>query len=394
MAYCINPAVKATITPPIAEAFSWIPREPRERAFLNLSQAVPGYPPAEALQARIASLAARRETGFYTDILGIPPLRAALARRMAGRDGDVGSEDTAITAGGNQAFCMAMNAIARPGDNVIIPMPVFFNHQMWLEMMGMEARLLATDPALPLPDPEAAARLIDKRTRAIVLVTPNNPTGAVYPPDLIAGLYELCEAAGIALVMDETYRDFTGTKAPPHALFTRGGWRDTFIQLFSFSKSYSMTGYRVGSVIAHPRLIAEIEKLVDCVAICAPHIGQEAALYALEELDGWLAEKVEMMADRLKAIDGVLADPGLAYERVTSGAFFAWVRHPFPRKSAREVARTLAQRHDLLVLPGSIFEPGQEHMLRLAFANAEAGDMPEVARRLIESQSKEDATLR
>jgi len=393
MAYCINPAVKATIAPPIAEAFSWIPQSPRERAFLNLSQAVPGYPPAAALKAHIASLAARRATSFYTDILGIPPLRLALARRMAGVGGDIGLEDTAITAGGNQAFCMTMNAIARPGDNVIIPMPVFFNHQMWLEMMGMEARLLATDPALPLPDPEAAARLIDERTRAIVLVSPNNPTGAVYPPPLIAALYALCEAEGIALVMDETYRDFTGRSEAPHELFARRDWRDTFIQLFSFSKSYSMTGYRVGSVIADARLIAEIEKLVDCVAICAPHIGQDAALFALEELDGWLAEKIDLMAGRFKAIDAALHHPGLAYERVTSGAFFSWVRHPFPGRSAREVARTLAQRHDLLVLPGSIFGPGQEHMLRLAFANVEAGDMPEVAERLIESQRDEDATL-
>ncbi len=388
MAYSINPAVKATITPPIAEAFSWIPAEPGERAFLNLSQAVPGYPPAEALQAHIAGLAARRATSFYTDILGIPPLRAALARRMAGANGDVDEGDAAITAGGNQAFCMAMNAIARPGDNIIIPTPVFFNHQMWLEMMGMEARLLATDPALPLPEPEAAARLIDERTRAIVLVSPNNPTGAVYPPALISALFDLAQARGIALVMDETYRDFTGRPGEPHGLFERGDWRDTFIQLFSFSKSYSMTGYRVGSILAHPRLIAEIEKLVDCVAICAPHIGQEAALFALEELDQWLAEKVRLMGERLKAIEAALERPGLAYERVTSGAFFAWVRHPFAGRPAREVARSLARRHDLLVLPGSIFGPGQEQMLRLAFANAEAADRTEVASRLMESQSE------
>ena len=331
MAYSINPAVKATITPPIAEAFSWIPAEPRNRAFLNLSQAVPGYPPAEAMQAHIAHLAGRRATSFYTDILGIPPLRTALARRMAGKAGDVEAGDVAITAGGNQAFCMAMNAIAQPGDNVVIPVPVFFNHQMWLEMMGIEVRLLSTDPALPLPNPAAAGRLIDKRTRAIVLVSPNNPTGAVYPPKLIGALFEMCRTHDIALVMDETYRDFTYRPGAPHGLFERPDWRNTFIQLFSFSKSYSMTGYRVGSVIAHPRLIAEIEKLVDCVAICAPHIAQDAALFALEELDDWLFEKVQLMGERLEAIDAALGQSGLAYKRVTSGAFFAWVGHPFHR---------------------------------------------------------------
>ncbi len=386
MAYSINPAVQATNTPPIAEAFSWIPAGSGKRPFLNLSQAVPGYPPAEAMQAHIARLAGRRATSFYTDILGIAPLRAAVAGRMAGTAGEVEAGDAAITAGGNQAFCMAMNAIARPGDNVVLPVPVFFNHQMWLEMMGIDVRLLSTDPALPLPDPAAATRLIDERTRAIVLVSPNNPTGAVYPPNLIDALFDLCQDRDIALVMDETYRDFTGRAGAPHSLFGRPDWRDTFIQLFSFSKSYSMTGYRVGSVIAHPRLIGEIEKLVDCVAICAPHIAQDAALFALEELDDWLAKKVQLMGERLAAIDSALGQPGLHYKRVTSGAFFAWVRHPFPGRPARDVARTLAQRHDLLVLPGSMFGPGQEEMLRLAFANAEAADMPEVARRLIESQ--------
>lgn len=386
MAYTINPAVQATITPPIAEAFSWIPAQPGTRAFLNLSQAVPGYPPAAALQVHIAGLAGMRATSFYTDILGIPPLRTALARRMAGAAGDVEAADTAITAGGNQAFCVAMNAIARPGDNVIVPLPVFFNHQMWLEMMGIEARLSPTPADLPLPDPEAVASLIDARTRAVVLVTPNNPTGAVYPPALIAALFDLCQAHAIALVIDETYRDFTGLPGEPHGLLARADWRDTFIQLFSFSKSYAMTGYRAGSIIAHPRLVAEIEKLVDCVVICAPHIAQDAALFALQELDDWLAAKVRLMSERLAAIDAALEHRDLAYEAITSGAFFAWVRHPFPGRPARDVARELAQSHDLLVLPGSIFGPGQERMLRLAFANAEAGDMAEVARRLIESQ--------
>jgi aspartate/methionine/tyrosine aminotransferase len=387
MAYPLNPAVAATITPPIAEAFSWIPAGPGLRPFLNLSQAVPGYPPAEALQRHVASLAGRRDIGFYTDILGIPPLRAALARRMA-REGDVEAGDVAITAGGNQAFCLAINAIARPGDNVILPLPVFFNHQMWLEMMGIEVRLLPTAEETAFPHPDAAEALIDRRTRAIVLVTPNNPTGAVYPPELIAAFLDQCAAHGMALVIDETYRDFTGSPAAPHRLFAGPHWRDTFIQLFSFSKSYSMTGYRVGSVIAHPRLVAEVEKLMDCVAICAPHIAQEAALFALEELGDWLAGKVALMGKRLAAIEAALADPRLAYRRVSSGAFFAWVRHPFARP-AREAARTLARRHDLLVLPGSMFGPGQERMLRLAFANAAAEAMGEVAERLIESQSGE-----
>ncbi|MFW6076544.1 MAG: aminotransferase class I/II-fold pyridoxal phosphate-dependent enzyme, partial [Hyphomicrobiales bacterium] len=129
MAYPINDAVAATIAPPISEAFSWIPSYSGNRPFINLSQAVPGHPPPPALVARIAELAGEPGRHLYTDILGLPELRAGFAQTL-GRDygGDAGPGDVAITAGCNQAFCLVMTALARPGDNVILPLPYFFNH--------------------------------------------------------------------------------------------------------------------------------------------------------------------------------------------------------------------------------------------------------------------------
>jgi aspartate/methionine/tyrosine aminotransferase len=384
----LNDAVTAIPGAPIAQAASWIRKEPSNLAFISLSQAVPSYPPAPALRAEIARLAGLDETSGYTDVTGIPPLRAAIAERMAEETGDVTADDVAVTAGCNQAFCAAVSALAAPGDNVILPLPWYFNHQMWIDMQKIGLKPLHVDPATALPDPAAAARLIDSRTRAIVLVTPNNPTGATYPGGLIEAFFTLARDHGIALIVDETYRDYLPPGEPPHRLFERPDWRDTLIQLYSFSKVYALAGYRVGSIVAGPRLIASVEKLVDCMAICAPRIAQGAALYGLDHLAGWKDEKRSLMDSRRAALIDAFARPDLRFSLVSSGAYFAYVRHPFGEApgTAESFAKRLAHEQNMLVLPGSMFGPGQESFLRLAFANVEGDLMREVAARFVAVQ--------
>jgi aspartate/methionine/tyrosine aminotransferase len=389
MNYPLNRAVSGVEAPPIAEAMSWINPGSRNRALINLCQAVPSYPPAESLQDELARRIRLPETSLYTDIAGIEPLRSALAQHMA-RDygGHVDTVNTLITAGCNQAFCAALSAIAETGDNVILPSPWYFNHQMWLEMQGIEIRSFNFMTAQGAnPDPAAAEALIDERTRAIILVSPNNPTGAIFPPAVTTAFFELAKRRGIALVLDETYKDFRPNPAPPHHLFQRDDWRDTLIQLYSFSKVFALTGYRAGSIIAGEAVLAQAEKIIDCMAICAPRIGQDAALFGLEHLDDWKRGKTAIMAERLAALQAAFKTPGLHYELISCGAYFAYVRHPFRGTPSKAVAQKLAREHDLLCLPGSMFGPGQEDYLRLAFANVEAALMPEAVARLMESQA-------
>jgi aspartate/methionine/tyrosine aminotransferase len=390
MTYPISPAIQPIEAPPIAEAVSWLKPGTRNRQLVNLCQAVPSYPPADALQQAIGDFAVEPQTSLYTDIRGMPELRDALAAHLTGDyHGDVDASCVAITAGCNQAFCATLMALAQRGDNVIMPSPSYFNHRMWLEMLGIEIRSIpAFDGARTFPLAEDAARLIDRGTRAIILCTPNNPTGAIYPPDVILSQFKLAQAAGIALIVDETYKDFRDDPAPPHPLFAQENWESTFVQLYSFSKVFAITGYRVGSIAAGGVIQAEIDKILDCIAICAPTIGQRAALYGLHHLDGWKAGKKRMMDDRREALIAAFQHPGLAYELISSGAYFAYVKHPFQERSSRDVAKALAGEHDMLCLPGSAFGAGQEHYLRLAFANAPLEHMPLVVERLIESQTQ------
>ena len=390
MPYRINPLVKAVRMTPIAtireaaEAGDFPPDKP----LLDVGPGEPDYPPAAALNDHLAAIIARPETARYTGIMGIAPLRAALAattRRLYG--GDLKGDQVAITAGCNQAFCMAMMALAGAGDEVILPVPYYFNHPMWLELLGVRP---VTFPARldrgGLPEVADAEVLIGDRTRAIVLVAPNNPTGAIYPPALIDAFFALAQRHRIALVIDETYRDFLPPGDVPHGLFRRADWAETFVHLYSFSKVYALTGYRVGAVAAGPALLDAMAKALDCVSISTSRIAQEGALYGLLHLDDWRAEKRTLIRDRTEALRAAFRRNDLAYELINAGPFFAYARHPFAGVPALEVARRLAREQNLLTMPGSAFGPGQEDYLRIAFGNVGADRMPDLAARLVASQ--------
>jgi len=387
MPYRANPRIAAVATPPIAEAAGWVRGRvfPEDKPLLDVAQAVPSYPPARELASHLEQVLCEPETAFYTDILGLDCLRKALADHLStDYDAEIESACTAITAGCNQAFCVAIDALAGPGDEVILPTPYYFNHHMWLEMRGIRTRLLPLPESTGgLPEPGAACAAIGPRTRAIVLVTPNNPTGAEYPPELLEEFYELARDAGAALVIDETYKDFRSREGPPHRLFQRRDWRDTLVHLYSFSKAYSLTGYRVGALVAGPRLLAEVEKILDCLVICPTHLSQRAALFALGHLEPWRREKALLMQGRVQALRRAFGDNRLRYALAGSGAYFAYVRHPFPEASAQAVARRLADEANILCLPGSMFGPGQERYLRFAFANLDAERIPGLVARLV-----------
>jgi len=384
MRYSLQKHITSVEDPPIAQAQSWLnpARFGDERPLIDLSQAVPNYHPPAAISHTISKLSRDREAGFYTDILGIAPLREAIAREMGGHAAHVDASNVAVTAGCNQAYSVVMQALLGAGDEVIMPLPWYFNHRMYLDMLGARAVGVPVDEsALGVPALSEIEKHIGERTRAIMIVSPNNPVGAIYPPRFIDELNTLAREHDLALVIDETYRDFIADPALRHRLFDRSDWSENVVQLYSFSKSFGMTGYRVGSVVASTDLINQIVKILDCQTICAPAISQHAALTGLTECGEFREQKCRMMETRLHAIRQAFARPGLKFHLISSGAYFAYVQHPFSQ-SAVDVARRLASEHNILVLPGSMFGPGQESCLRLAFANVDSDRFEEVIDRL------------
>ncbi len=382
-----QPWLTAVDGPPIGEALGWIEGRtfPADKPLIDLCQAVPGYPPPAELTAQMAAAVADPETHRYTDISGLPGLRAALAADIARvyASDAVSAENVLITAGCNQAYCLAALALAKAGDEIVLPLPCYFNHRQWLEMNGITPRLVRfNSDSGGVPDLGDIERAIGPRTRALVLISPNNPTGAVYPEAFLQAAFDLCRAAGIALVLDETYRDFLPTDAPPHSLFARDDWASTLVHLYSFSKVFCLTGHRVGAVVGAPELLDEIRKAMDCVAICAPRLGQIAAEWGLQHLGVWRRSNTELMRDRLAALKAAFANGAGGYEIVSAGAYFAYLRHPHRGQGSTVVARRLVERQNLLTLPGAMFGPDQDAYLRLAFANVGNDAAPEIRARL------------
>lgn len=387
MSLPLSSAMMATEAPPVMEARRWIDGVtfPADRPLLNVSQAAPVAPPPEPMRAAMAEMVmSRPEVHLYGPVLGLPELRAEIAERWERLYGGVVSDrNVAVTSGCNEAFAAAICAVASPGDDVILPTPWYFNHAMWLTMAGFRAVPLPTNTGL-LPDADAAAALITERTRAIVLVTPNNPGGVEYPPALIAAFRDLARARGLALIIDETYRDFLTTDASPHDLFSDPDWDDTVIQLYSFSKAYRLTGHRVGAIVAGTAVLAEVEKFLDTVTICPAQLGQHAALWGMRHLDDWLAgERAEILARRAAMIAGFDALSG--WELLGCGAYFAYARHPFAEPSDA-LAPRLVREASLLTLPGTMFVPEGDPLgpasLRIAFANIDTSEIAEFFRRL------------
>ncbi|TDH61287.1 aminotransferase [Dankookia rubra] len=382
----LSPRLRATAEPPIPAARAWAARYAGGAGpMIDLTQAVPGYPPHPDLLAKLAEAAGSRAAAGYGPIDGDPSLREALAADVSAvYAAPVAAAEVAVTAGCNLAFSMAMAVIAGGGTGgVILPVPWYFNHRMALEMQGI--------PAVPLPcraedgflpDPARIEPLLAAGARALVLVTPNNPTGAVTPPGTIEACAALCRRHGAWLVLDETYRDFLPAEAtPPHALFRDPAWRDGLVHLYSFSKAYCVPGHRVGAIIAGPAFRAELMKALDTWQICAARPAQAALAWGVPALADWRAGNRDLMAGRAAGFRAAVGQlPGWRLDSL--GAYFAYLRVPEDGPDAMVMAERLAAERGLLCLPGPFFGPGQDRHIRLAFANAGLEAIAEVPVRL------------
>ena len=387
----VNPNLFGTMTSPVMESRRWIEGMlfPDDKPLINVSQAAPVDPPPAPLREALADAVLNDvDCHLYGAVLGMDTLRKEVAHQWStSYRGELSQENVGITSGCNQAFCAAISSLCGPGDAVILPAPWYFNHKMWLDMAGIECRVLMCGEDM-LPSAEEAVSLINNKVKAIVLVTPNNPCGVEYPPLLMDAFYELAKAAGISLVIDETYRDFHSRTGAAHALFERHDWQNNLIQLYSFSKAYRLTGHRVGAVISSAKRLAEIEKFLDTLTICPNQLGQRGALFGMRNLEGWLGdERAEILGRRAAMVEGFKNLEG--WKLKGCGAYFAYVSHPF-LDASDIVAQRLVKKASILALPGTMFSPiltkgGTGHAeahFRIAFANIDRTEIGNLFKRL------------
>ena len=253
---------------------------------ISLGQALPFFaPPASALDAARAALEHPDVHRYSTDP-GLLSLRTVLATRLAETLGaDVAARDLVIAAGANHAFTLAIATLVSAGDEVVLPAPYFTNHHMAVAALGatpVEARVADRETfAVRWADIEPC---LTRRTRAVVLCTPSNPTGAVIGPREGALIVGELASRGIVVISDETYMFFVYEGEGWSAASTPR-WRDNVVVVGSFSKSFGMMGWRVGYMLADTAICEQATKIQDAIIICAPVISQMAAEGAVR--DSW-----------------------------------------------------------------------------------------------------------
>jgi aspartate/methionine/tyrosine aminotransferase len=380
-----NPLVETLAPPPVPSVAAWgRAYDGSKGPLIDLSQAVPGYPAHPEMLRLLGEAASSKAYTGYGPIEGEMELRQAYAAHAAGVYGaGLGPENVHITSGCNQAFVCAAMTVAGPGSTVLMTEPFYFNHETTLSMMGIRTGFVACDATQGfLPHLDAIEAAIGPGVKALALVSPNNPTGAIYPPSLLLAIFELCRTKGIWLILDETYRDFlpeAGTA--PHDLFSVARWEENLISLYSFSKSFCIPGHRLGAILAGADTITQVAKIMDNLQICAPRSAQGAVARALPLLTDWREENRQEIGRRADALKQVMR--GLNDWRLDAiGAYFAFVRHPFQGKGSAEVAEQLAKRAGITCIPGAYFGNSQQDYLRFAFANADVPTILQLQERL------------
>jgi hypothetical protein len=390
MNFTISPQIRKVHFPPISEVKGWLAGRTfsAEKSLVDLCQAIPDYPPAPELLEHLKEKLDDPSVCIYSPDEGLPEVREAICdwyvrRYAAGPE----RNEICLTIGASQAFWLAMTVLCRAGDEVILQLPAYFDHPMGLQAMGIKPVYAPCDMSNGgLPETQRIAALITPRTRAILLVTPSNPTGAVIPAQQLRELFLLARSRRIALVLDETYNAFGA--AQPHDLFAEEDWSDTLVQLASFGKTFALTGFRAGALIAAQPFIHQALKAQDAMVVCQPRITQHAVAYGCRHLDAWVADNARMMRRRHDLFRRAFRCDENPFTWDAGGSFFAWVRHPWPELNGRQAAKRLVDEANLICLPGEVFGPGLESHLRLAFGNLREDEISDAVQRFTQFSEK------
>ena len=356
---------------------------------ISLGQSVPFFgPPPEMIEAvrdALDSFGPRLHT--YGPDAGIPELREALARKLTDFNGVEVDPDRQllVTPGSNQAFMVAMMTILDPGDEVAIASPYYFNHHMAIELCRGVVREIPLSEEngfqMTLEDVES---VLTPHTKAVVIISPNNPTGTVYDPEEVVAIARSLTERGIYVITDDAYEVFCydGTRhVSPRAVVESS---ELLITLGSLSKTLGMTGWRIGYIAADPELITQALKVQDATAICAPIVAQVAAVAALEQMPAYPQSMIGELNERRDLLQSVVdKSPALHWHR-TDGALFAMIRADTVGGDRRELESNLLERAHVLTVPGRAFGTQWSDFIRVSYGCSPRDRYEEALRRLAE----------
>jgi len=343
-------AVQTPIIPVIGE---WTRNTP---GTLSLGQGMVSYPPPAAALQAIRAFGAQPEDHLYGSSLGHPRLLELIAEKLRTENNIHCTSDyrVMVTAGSNMAFLNVLLAIADPGDEIILPLPYYFNQEMAVRMLNCTPVAVATDSQYQLPIDALRAAITDK-TRAIVTVSPNNPSGAVYPESALRAVNELCREHGLYHISDEAYEYFTYGKARHFSPGSIDGAEQHAISLYSLSKAYGFASWRIGYMVFPEALLPSLLKVQDTNLICPPLISQRAAIGALETGSVYCKNQLRQLANiRTQVISQLQGLRDVCQMTETEGAFYLLLKL-HTNKNDLAVAKALIEDFKVATIPGCAF---------------------------------------
>ncbi len=342
-------AVQTPIIPVIADMIRQHP------GTISLGQGVVSYGPPPQAQAELQRFFSDAENHKYKPVHGIEPLREKLESKL--RDENkipLQKSALVVTAGSNMAFQNALLAIADAGDEIILPRPFYFNHDMAIALANCRMIAVDTDENYQL-QPEVIRAAITPKTRAVVTVSPNNPSGAVYPENVLRQVNEICREAGIYHISDEAYEYFVYDDVKHFSPASIEGAAGHTISLFSLSKAYGFASWRIGYMVLPQRLFADVQKIQDTILICPPVVSQFAALGALKVGRTYCENHLNALADvrafarrELQTISEFCDVPQ------AQGAFY-FLPRIHSDKTPLELVEQLIREHGVAAIPGTTF---------------------------------------
>lgn len=325
---------------------------------INFSIGQPDFPAPTAVR-EAAKQAIDAGANRYTPTQGIAPLRQAIAQKLARANAIMASADEIlITSGSSGGIFLAFAGILNPGDEIIVPDPYFVMYTQLAGFFGARAVLIDTYPDFQ-PDPERIAAAVTERTKAILINSPNNPTGAVYPEAALREIAAIAERHGLLIISDEVYESFVYDLARH---FSVGSIYPDTITLNAFSKSHSLTGWRIGYATGPAHLIEKMKELQQYTFVCAPSFAQYAILAALDE--GPTEHLPRFQARRDLIYEGLREQFEVTKPE---GAFYI-----MPKVAEHDASAFVeaAIRQNVLTIPGQVFSARRTH-LRISYATSE-----------------------
>lgn len=357
--------ISAVQTPIIPVVGEWTRNTP---GTLSLGQGMVSYPPPATALAAIREFGTRSEDHLYGSPLGDQRLLTLIEEKLR-RENNISCSNAyrvMVTAGANMAFLNVLLAIVDPDDEIILPLPYYFNQEMAVRLLNCKPVAVATDSQYQLQLDVLRAAITEK-TRAIVTVSPNNPSGAVYSEASLRAVNELCREHGLYHISDEAYEYFTYGNAQHFSPASISGSEQHTISLYSLSKAYGFASWRIGFVVMPETLLTSMLKVQDTNLICPPLISQHAAIGAMEIGSSYCKDQlIKLHAVRSQIIKQLQEVNGICEVSDTEGAFYLLLKI-HTGINDMDLVKRLISDFKVAAIPGCAFGLHDGCYLRLSY---------------------------